>query len=129
MSESIGNTGKGMKLHTKVLLGLVIGAVLGIAANTLLGPRHPWVEGVNAYLAGPVGAIFLNLLFMIVIPLVFASIALGVAGLGDLRRVGRVGTKATPAGASRPRRASSCCRPTRPTPPPRCRRRSSSRSA
>jgi Na+/H+-dicarboxylate symporter len=40
-----------------------------------------------------VGQIFLRLLFMIVIPLVFASIVLGVAGLGDLRRVGRVGGK------------------------------------
>jgi DAACS family dicarboxylate/amino acid:cation (Na+ or H+) symporter len=82
-----------MKLHTKILLGLVVGAVLGVASNLTIGPEHPLVLGLNEYLAGPVGAIFLNLLFMIVIPLVFASIALGVAGLGDLRRVGRVGTK------------------------------------
>jgi DAACS family dicarboxylate/amino acid:cation (Na+ or H+) symporter len=94
MSESIGNTGRGMKLHTKILLGLLVGAVLGIAANQLLGGRHPFVDGVNTYLAGPVGQIFLRLLFMIVVPLVFASLALGVAGLGDIRRVGRVGTKA-----------------------------------
>lgn len=94
MAESIGNTGKGMKLHTKILLGLLIGAVLGIAANQTLGGTHPAVAWVNTYLAGPIGQIFLRMLFMIVIPLVFASIALGVAGLGDLRRVGRVGTKA-----------------------------------
>ncbi len=94
MSESIGNSGKGMKLHTKILLGLVIGATLGIAANIGLGGTHPFVEGVNKYVAGPIGQIFLRMLFMIVVPLVFASIALGVAGLGDLTRVGRVGTKA-----------------------------------
>jgi DAACS family dicarboxylate/amino acid:cation (Na+ or H+) symporter len=94
MAESIGNTGKGMKLHTKILLGLLIGAVIGITANQTLGGTHPTVETVNTYIAGPVGQIFLRMLFMIVIPLVFASIALGVAGLGDLRRVGRVGTKA-----------------------------------
>jgi DAACS family dicarboxylate/amino acid:cation (Na+ or H+) symporter len=94
MAESIGNKGKGMKLHTKILLGLLVGAVVGIAANQLLGGDHPAVEFVNKYLANPVGQIFLRLLFMIVIPLVFASIALGVAGLGDLRRVGRVGGKA-----------------------------------
>lgn len=94
MAESIGNTGKGMKLHTKILLGLFLGAVLGIAANQTLGGGHAVVEWVNKYLAGPVGQIFLRLLFMIVIPLVFASISLGVAGLGDLRRVGRVGGKA-----------------------------------
>jgi dicarboxylate/amino acid:cation (Na+ or H+) symporter, DAACS family len=94
MSESIGGSGRGMKLHTKILIGLVLGAVLGIMANLMLGGQHPFVTGVNKYLAGPVGQIFLRMLFMIVVPLVFASIALGVAGLGDIRRVGRIGTKA-----------------------------------
>jgi DAACS family dicarboxylate/amino acid:cation (Na+ or H+) symporter len=94
MAEPIAHSGKGMKLHTKILLGLVIGAVVGIVANQTLGGGHDAVEFVNKYLAGPVGQIFLRLLFMIVIPLVFASIVLGVAGLGDLRRVGRVGGKA-----------------------------------
>jgi DAACS family dicarboxylate/amino acid:cation (Na+ or H+) symporter len=94
MAESIGNTGKGMKLHTKIMLGLVIGAALGILANSALGGAHPLVAGINKYVAGPIGQIFLRMLFMIVVPLIFASISLGVAGLGDLRRVGRVGAKA-----------------------------------
>ncbi len=94
MSESIGNTGKGMKLHTKILLALVIGAVAGVFANTQLGGDHGGVAWVNTYLAGPAGQIFLRMLFMIVMPLVFCSIALGVAGLGDVRKVGRVGGKA-----------------------------------
>lgn len=94
MAEPIAHTGKGMKLHTKILLGLVVGAVVGIAANQILGGDHAAVAFVNKYIAGPAGQIFLRLLFMIVIPLVFASITLGVAGLGDLRRVGRVGGKA-----------------------------------
>jgi DAACS family dicarboxylate/amino acid:cation (Na+ or H+) symporter len=93
MSEPIAS-GKGMKLHTKILLGLVIGAILGVAANYQLGGEHAVVIWTNRYLAGPIGQIFLRMLFMIVVPLVFASIALGVAGLGDLRRVGRVGGKA-----------------------------------
>lgn len=94
MSESIGNSGTGMKLHNKILLGLLLGASLGVLANQTLGGKHPFVEGVNHYVAGPIGQIFLRMLFMIVIPLVFASISLGVAGLGDIRRVGRVGGKA-----------------------------------
>jgi DAACS family dicarboxylate/amino acid:cation (Na+ or H+) symporter len=94
MSEPIAASGKGMKLHTKILLGLVVGAALGIAANFVLGGEHPTVAWLNRYIAGPVGQIFLRMLFMIVVPLVFVSIALGVAGLGDLRRVGRVGGKA-----------------------------------
>jgi dicarboxylate/amino acid:cation (Na+ or H+) symporter, DAACS family len=92
MSEPLG--GKGSKLHTKIIYGLLAGAALGILANTQLGGKHPAVEWANHYVAGPLGQVFLRMLFMIVMPLVFASIALGVAGLGDLRRVGRIGGKA-----------------------------------
>ena len=93
MSEPI-HPGKGMKLHTKILLGLVIGAAAGVAVNRMLGPGHPTVETFNFYVAVPVGQVFLRMLFMVVMPLVFASISLGVAGLGDIRKVGRVGGKA-----------------------------------
>ena len=93
MSASVERSGKGMKLHTKILLGLIVGAVLGMLARALLGSDSAAVTATNTYVAGPIGQIFLNLLFMIVMPLVFASISLGVAGLGDLKRVGRIGAK------------------------------------
>jgi DAACS family dicarboxylate/amino acid:cation (Na+ or H+) symporter len=93
MAESSGNSGKGMKLHTKILIGLLVGAALGALLRSVLGADHEAVAWLNRYVAGPVGQVFLRLLFMIVIPLVFASIALGVASLGDLRRVGRIGAK------------------------------------
>lgn len=82
-----------MQLHTKILLGLVVGAIFGIAANQILTADHPAVLWINTYVAGPIGQVFLRLLIMIVVPLIFASIALGVAGLGDLKRVGRIGGK------------------------------------
>jgi DAACS family dicarboxylate/amino acid:cation (Na+ or H+) symporter len=94
MSESIGSTGPGMKLHTKILLGLLVGLVAGAITNLTVGVNNPTVEWINRYVAGPVGQIFLRMLFMVVMPLVFASIALGVAGLGDIRKVGRIGGKA-----------------------------------
>jgi dicarboxylate/amino acid:cation (Na+ or H+) symporter, DAACS family len=84
---------EGTPLHTKILYGLLIGAVLGIVVNLTIGGTHEAVVFVNKYIAGPIGQIFLRLLFMIVMPLVFASISLGVAGLGDLKKVGRVGGK------------------------------------
>ena len=90
MAESIGNSGTGMKLHTKILLALFIGATAGILVNTQLGKDDVTVGFVNTYVAGPIGQIFLRMLFMVVMPLVFSSIALGVAGLGDLRKVGQV---------------------------------------
>jgi dicarboxylate/amino acid:cation (Na+ or H+) symporter, DAACS family len=94
MSEPIAHRGKGMPLHTKILIGLVIGAAVGLLVNMALGADHNFVTWTNKYVAGPIGQIFLRMLFMVVMPLVFASISLGVAGLGNLRKVGRVGGKA-----------------------------------
>ncbi len=82
-----------MPLHTRILLGLLVGAALGAAANLGLGPKSDAVVLLNTWVAGPIGQVFLRLMFMVVMPLVFASIVLGVAGIGDLRRVGRLGGK------------------------------------
>ena len=79
-------------LSQRMLLGLVLGATLGTAAN-MAASGAPWLENVIAYGTAPVGAIFLRLLMMLVIPLVVPALALGVAGLGDLRHLGRVGLR------------------------------------
>ena len=94
MSESIGSSGRGIKLHTKILLGLLVGLVLGVMVNLTVGTANPTVERINAWIAVPLGQVFLRMLFMVVMPLVFASIALGVAGVGDIRKAGRIGAKA-----------------------------------
>ncbi len=86
-----------MKLHTKIIVGLVAGAAIGLIANWLAvrnpAAIAPTVRWIGDNIAAPVGQIFLRMLLMTVVPLVFASIALGVAGLGDIRKVGRVGTR------------------------------------
>ena len=79
-----------MPLHTKILLGLLSGAAAGIASRLIAGDAG-WIDWINNYVAEPVGQVFLRLLFMVVIPLVFATLALGVANLGDVRRLGRIG--------------------------------------
>jgi len=81
-----------VQLHTKILLGLVLGILAGIASN-LLFFDHPTLVWIVNNVAYPVGQVFLRMLFMIVIPLVFCSVTLGVASLGDLQRVGRIGGK------------------------------------
>jgi DAACS family dicarboxylate/amino acid:cation (Na+ or H+) symporter len=83
-----------MKLHTKILIGLVVGATLGLVAYSMRDTAPGAVDFINKWIAYPVGQVFFRMLYMIVIPLVFASIALGVAGLGDLKVAGRVGGKA-----------------------------------
>ncbi len=79
-------------LHVKILLGLGLGAVAGVASN-LLWHGTPRLEWFINNLANPVGQVFLRMLFMVVVPLVFTTLALGVANLGDLRKLGRVGGK------------------------------------
>lgn len=80
-------------LHRRILLGLIIGAAAGVTMNALLGGSHPRVEGLVLHFTEPVGDLFLRLLLMTVIPLVFSSLVVGVAGMGDIRKLGRVGLK------------------------------------
>jgi DAACS family dicarboxylate/amino acid:cation (Na+ or H+) symporter len=81
-----------VKLHTKIFIGLLAGGLSGLAVNVWAGGAT-WVGWVNTNVAGPVGQVFLRILFMTVVPLVFTSIALGVTQLGDIRKVGRVGVR------------------------------------
>jgi len=80
--------------HRKILWGLVAGALAGVAANLALaedpGSRR-WLDAVIDAVAYPIGQVFLRTLFVVVIPLVFASLTLGVASLGDLGKLGRLG--------------------------------------
>ncbi|MGN7310663.1 dicarboxylate/amino acid:cation symporter [Alkalicoccobacillus gibsonii] len=79
-----------MNLTVKILIGLVVGIVTGIIFNVFAPELF---ESVDMYFFSPVGTTFLNLIMMIVIPLVFFSIALGAAGMGDPKKLGRIGGK------------------------------------
>jgi len=82
-----------VKLHTKIAIGLVAGAVIGGLANALFADAG-WLNWISQNVAYPVGQIFLRLLFMTVVPIVFTSITLGVAGIGDMKTLGRLGGRA-----------------------------------
>jgi len=84
---------KGIALHTKILIGLLLGVVAGVAVNRMFGGDHPRVAWVIDNITNPVGQLFLRLLLMIVVLLVFSSLVVGVAGIGDIRKLGRVGLK------------------------------------
>ena len=84
---------KGIALHTKILIGLVVGVVAGLAVNWSLGGSDPRVVQIVSNVTQPIGTLFLSLLLMIVVPLVFSSLVVGVAGIGDIRKLGRIGLK------------------------------------
>jgi Na+/H+-dicarboxylate symporter len=83
---------KKLPLHTKILIGGLLGVAGGILAHFLVGDS-PGLATFIKYVTLPVGQIFLRLLFMLVIPLIFSALVLGVAGIGDPRSLGRIGLK------------------------------------
>jgi proton glutamate symport protein len=78
-----------MPLYTKILIGLVAGVAVGIAANVA---DLVWLQSLLRSIE-PIGTVFIRLIMMIVIPLVVASLILGTASLGDIRKLGRLGGK------------------------------------
>ena len=84
---------RGWPLHTRILVGLGVGVVAGLAVNLTLGGEHPGVRWIVYHVTEPVGTLFLRALLMIVVPLIGASLVVGVAGIGDIRTLGRVGLR------------------------------------
>ena len=76
---------------TWILLGLVVGAILGVVAKMWFG--GPALDAVVTDVIKPIGSVFLQLIFMVVVPLIFSAIVLGVVELGDVGRLGRVGLR------------------------------------
>ena len=79
-------------LATRILLGLALGGASGVVVHALWGGSSRLVWVVEK-ITQPAGQMWLRALIMIVVPLVFTSLTLGVAGLGDIRKVGRIGLK------------------------------------
>ena len=84
---------RGLPLHTRILIGLGVGVGAGLLADTFLGGDDSRVQWVIANITEPIGQLFLRLLLMIVVPLVLSSLVVGIAGLGDIRKIGRVGVR------------------------------------
>ncbi len=93
LDEETPDKPKGMALHTRILIGLAVGVIAGVVVNKTFGGDDPRVAWLVDNITHPIGQLFLRLLLMIVVPLVFSSLVVGVAGIGDIRKLGRVGLK------------------------------------
>jgi DAACS family dicarboxylate/amino acid:cation (Na+ or H+) symporter len=83
---------RGMPLHVKVLIALVLGFGLGLGLQQFLPTSAiPDLVNFNKNVADPVGNIFLNMIFMIVVPLLFSALVLGVAEIGEAKKFGKIG--------------------------------------
>ncbi|OEL05164.1 dicarboxylate/amino acid:cation symporter [Staphylococcus casei] len=82
---------KTKNLSIKIVIALVLGIAVGSVCNLFV--QSGFVANVDKYLFNVIGQIFLNLIFMLVVPVVFVSIVLGVVGVGDPKLLGGIGLK------------------------------------
>ena len=83
---------KGLSLQWQMLVGFMAGLVLGLIAYST-SRDAPWVETLTTYVTVPIGQIFLRLLFMLVIPLLFSALVVGISEMGEIRSLKRVGLR------------------------------------
>ena len=76
-----------LALHWKIIIGMVLGVLYGLIAS-----KMGWVDFTNDWIK-PWGKIFINLLKLIAVPLVFASLIKGVSSLSDISKLSRIGGK------------------------------------
>ena len=83
---------RALSLQWQMLAGFLIGLILGLIVHSN-APEAAWVDQVTTYVTGPVGQLFLRLLFMLVIPLLVSALIVGIAEMGEMRTLRRVGVK------------------------------------
>ena len=103
LKDTTADAPTGWPLHTRIVIALVVGVVAGVLSYTIFGVpdpaspgekiSHPNTLWIINNITDPVGQLFLRLLLMTVVPLVFSSLIVGVAAIGDPRKLGRVGLK------------------------------------
>lgn len=78
---------KHLPLHWKIIIGMILGVIFGLIAISM-----GWDQFTSDWIK-PFGTIFINLLKLIAVPLVFASLIKGVASLSDISKLSRIGSK------------------------------------
>src|SRR5215510_11568119 len=80
------------KLTTIILIGMVLGILVGYACHTMW-PDPKTAKSIADYIS-LITEVFLRLIKMIIAPLVFSTLVVGVAHMGDTKAIGRIGVKA-----------------------------------
>jgi Na+/H+-dicarboxylate symporter len=80
------------RLQWRILIGFLAGLIGGLVVYAF-APDAAWVDSVVTYVTGPIGQIFLRLLFMLVLPLLFSALVVGIAEMGEIGALKSVGIK------------------------------------
>lgn len=84
---------RALPLHWKMLIGFVAGLAAGLAA-WVTSADAAWVDAFTRWVTTPFSTIFLHLIFMLIVPLLFSALVTGIAEMGGIRALGRVGWRA-----------------------------------
>jgi DAACS family dicarboxylate/amino acid:cation (Na+ or H+) symporter len=82
---------KRLPLHWKMAIGFAAGLLVGMVAHYGFGADAAWVQFLTRWVTQPAATLFLRLIFMLIIPLLFSALVVGVAEMGDVRALGRIG--------------------------------------
>ena len=93
MSDAPASGKKKLPLHWKMFIGFGLGLVLGLVVHLTSGADAEWVKTFTAYVTTPFSKVFLSLIFMLIVPLLFSALVVGIAEMGDIRALGRIGWK------------------------------------
>ena len=83
---------RGLGLQWQMLIGFLVGLTLGLIVYSTQRDAA-WVETFTTYVTQPIGQIFLRLLFMLVIPLLFSALVVGISEMGEIKSLKRVGLR------------------------------------
>jgi len=80
-----------MPLHWKIAIGFFVGLGLGLIVHYGIGAEAGWVQALTRYATQPFSQLFLSLIFMLIVPLLFSALVVGVSEMGDIGSLGRIG--------------------------------------
>ena len=91
MTESTAPARQRMPLHWKIAIGFAAGLLLGLVVHYVIGSDAAWVQALTSYVTQPFSTLFLSLIFMLIVPLLFSALVVGVSEMGDVKSLGRIG--------------------------------------
>jgi len=83
---------RGLELQWQMLIGFLVGLIAGLIVYATQRDAA-WVDPFTTYVTQPIGQIFLRLIFMLVIPLLFSALIVGISEMGEIRALKRVGLR------------------------------------